>query len=71
MLMEQISLNVTGMSCGGCENTVRRAVSSVAGVADVTASHKDQRVTVTYDPRQADLDAIKRAIGHAGYQVVG
>ena len=71
MVMEQVSLNVAGMSCGGCENTVRRAVSSIAGVADVTASHKDNRVTVTYDPARADIGQIKKAIGAAGYQVAG
>jgi copper chaperone len=67
--METLELKVTGMSCGGCENTVRRAVSSVAGVASVTASHKENRVTVDYDATKADRGAIAEAIRRAGYTV--
>lgn len=67
--MEQLTLNVTGMTCGGCENAVRRVVSSVTGVAAVTASHRENRVTVDYDPAQADRDAIARAIQTAGFTV--
>jgi copper ion binding protein len=68
--MEQVTLNVTGMSCGGCENAVRRAVGSIEGVTTVTASHKNHRVTVEYDPAKASLARITQAIGTAGYQVV-
>lgn len=67
--MEQLILTVTGMTCGGCENAVRRAVSSIAGVASVTASHKDNRVTVEFDPAQADRTQIANAIATAGYTV--
>lgn len=67
--MEQITLTVTGMTCGGCENAVRRAVSAVAGVASVTASHKDSRVIVEYDAAKAGRDAIAQAISRAGYTV--
>ncbi len=64
-------MNVTGMTCGGCENAVRRVVSSVAGVGNVTASHQDNRVIVDYDPVRADVSKIKEAIKTAGYAVVG
>ena len=67
--MEEITLTVTGMTCGGCENAVRRAVSSIAGVASVTASHSDNRVTVEYDSSKADRAAIAQAISRAGYKV--
>jgi copper chaperone len=69
--MEQRTLTVTGMTCGGCENAVRRVVSSIPGVATVTASHQENRVVVEYDPRQADFEKIRAAIGTAGYEVVG
>ena len=68
--MAQLTLHVTGMTCGGCENAVRRVVSSIAGVSSVTASHKDDRVTVEYDPVTADVNRIKNAISSAGYQVM-
>ncbi|MBA3270552.1 MAG: heavy-metal-associated domain-containing protein [Acidobacteria bacterium] len=67
--MEHLDLTVTGMTCGGCENAVRRVVSAIDGVSSVTASHQDNRVTVDYDAGKADRAAIARAITAAGYIV--
>ena len=69
--MEHLELNVTGMTCGGCENAVRRVVSSIDGVASVQASHQANRVTVEYDAAKADRAAIAQAIQNAGYNVTG
>jgi copper chaperone CopZ len=35
---------VTGMTCGGCERALGRAVSQLPGVESVTASHAEQAV---------------------------
>jgi copper chaperone CopZ len=69
--MEHLTLTVTGMSCGGCENSVRHAVASIAGVRDVSASHKENRVVVEYDPARTDRTAIAKAIRDAGYVCAG
>ncbi len=63
------TLHVTGMTCGGCENAVKRAVGKLPGVTAVEASHKDERVTVTFDEGQADLEAVKAKITGLGYRV--
>jgi copper ion binding protein len=65
--MEQLILNVTGMTCGGCENAVKRAVSRLEGVSAVTASHGENRVVVDYDPAKVDGTRIADAINKAGY----
>ena len=67
--MDHLTLTVKGMSCGGCENAVKRAVSLVDGVSNVTASHRDERVTLDYDPAKATREAIEQAISRAGYRV--
>lgn len=67
--MDHLTLTVKGMSCGGCENAVTRAVSLVDGVSNVTASHRDERVTLDYDPAKATREAIEQAINRAGYRV--
>jgi copper chaperone len=67
--MEQLTLPVTGMTCGGCENAVKRAVSRLEGVAGVTASHAENWVTVEYDPAKVDRAKIAGAISTAGYHV--
>jgi copper chaperone CopZ len=68
-MAEELTLTVTGMTCGGCESAVRRAVSMVDGVADTMASHRDNKVVVKYDPARTDRAAIARAIENAGYTV--
>ena len=68
-MSETVSLTVTGMKCGGCENTVSTKLSALSGIISVKASHQDKRVDVEYDSSQIDLDAIEDAIIAAGYTV--
>ncbi len=63
------SLRVTGMTCGGCENAVKRAVGQLPGVLAVAASHQDQRVDVDFDEARVGLDAIRQKIEKLGYRV--
>ena len=70
-MTERLRLRVTGMTCGGCENAVRRAVAKLDGVREVTASHKDERVEVVYEEGRADRTQITKAIEAIGYTVVG
>ena len=65
----ELTLTVTGMSCGGCENAIKRALSTVDGVSNVAASHRDNRVTLTYDPAKVDRAEIEKRIENAGYEV--
>jgi copper chaperone len=57
------------MTCGGCENAVKRAVGRLPGVASVEASHAAQKVTVDFDESQTSLDAITTKITTLGYHV--
>ena len=70
-MMDTLTLTVTGMTCGGCENAVKRALGRLDGVSDVAASHAQQSVTVTFDPGRSTLDAVKERIAAAGYRVEG
>lgn len=67
--MATIVLQVTGMKCGGCENSVKDAVQALAGVKAVTPSFKANTVEVDYDDAVADPDAIKKAIQAKGFAV--
>lgn len=68
-MTEEITLKVTGMTCGGCESAVRRRLSTVNGVADAMASHRDEKVVVKFDPQLADRAKIVDAIRDAGFTV--
>lgn len=67
--MEKITLNVTGMKCGGCESNVKEKLSVVAGVAAVSASRKENSVKVEFDAAKTSVDEIKKVIAGAGFTV--
>ena len=51
--MKECTIKVEGMVCGGCENRVKNAVSTIDGVENVVADHNTGIVTVT---SKEDLD---------------
>ena len=57
------------MTCGGCENAVKRAVRQIEGVEEVTASHTANHVEVTFDADKANAEMIRQRIEAAGYVV--
>jgi len=68
--MATITLNVTGMKCGGCETTVQDKVKNCAGVQSVVASHKEKTVAIEYDEALTDLAAIRKIILDEGFKLV-
>jgi copper chaperone CopZ len=68
-MSETIRLTVTGMTCGGCEQAVTRALHTLPGVERVAASHRDNEVTVTFDPARVAVPAIRDKVGLLGYTV--
>ena len=67
--MEKLVLNVEGMSCSHCENRVKKAVSAINGVSNVTVDLAGKTVTVEYDSSAATVKQIKDAIEEQGYDV--
>lgn len=68
-MSESVSLTVTGMKCGGCENTVTAKLSELDGVISVKASYQDKRVDVEYDSSKTNPDEIEDTIVAAGFVV--
>ena len=62
-------LNVEGMSCTHCENSVIKAVGTLNGVSKVNVDLKAKRVTVEYDSEKVDIQTIKDTIEDQGYDV--
>ncbi|MEN6324970.1 MAG: heavy metal translocating P-type ATPase [Syntrophomonas sp.] len=63
-------LNVEGMSCNHCVNSVKTSVSSLSGVSKVDVDLAGKKVTVQYDKEKVQLKDIKDTIANAGYEVV-
>lgn len=68
--MEQTTLDVTGMSCTGCESNVIDALESLEGVSSATADHESGEVRVEHEETTVDEETLGGAIEDAGYEVV-
>ena len=68
--MKTLSLNIKGMTCGGCVKSVTSVVQKIAGVSSVEVSLEQNRATINYDPVQAKPAQFKSAIEDAGFDVV-
>lgn len=67
--MATISLNVEGMSCGGCEKSISNALLGKDGVNSVEASHSAGTVAIDFDDGKIQADALAAAIEAAGFDV--
>jgi copper chaperone len=59
------TINVKGMTCGHCAQTVEKAALSVAGVSQATVDLEKGQVTMS--GTNFDLDDVIEAISEAGY----
>ena len=61
-----VRLKVTGMTCGHCENAVRKALEAVPGVSLVVAVSRDEGAAVVEG--DAEGRALIEAIREEGYE---
>lgn len=67
-MSEKISLNVNGMSCMHCSNSVKKAVESVDGTSNVNVDLEGKKVVFEMKRREF-LSKVKDAITFAGFTV--
>lgn len=60
---------VTGMTCGHCEMSVREEVSEIPGVTGIEVSAQTGQLTVTAE-QPVDDAAVIAAVDEAGYAAV-
>jgi len=65
-IMEKV-ITVEGMMCPHCKARVEKVCKEIPGTADAVVDLDKKCVTVTGDP---DMDALKKAIVDAGYEVI-
>jgi copper chaperone len=67
--MENVTLNVKGMSCDHCVKAVEGNVGKLAGVDAVKVHLESGKVDVAYDANTVKLEKIKETIDDQGYDV--
>ena len=63
--MNQIELNVTGMTCGHCQTSVAKALKNVPGVQDAQVDLKTGKVVVqgNAEPQQLVAAVVEEGYG--------
>ncbi|WP_010290060.1 copper chaperone CopZ [Kurthia massiliensis] len=68
--MQNVTLNVQGMSCGHCVKAVESSVGELNGIETVNVNLDDAKVDVAFDDTKVSIDDIKETIEDQGYDVV-
>lgn len=68
--MENITLNIAGMTCQGCSRSVENVLGALNGVAEVHADWQAGTANVRYDASRVSLPALHEAVENAGFDIV-
>ena len=64
--MQTVTLNIDGMTCGGCVKSVTRLLE---GVEKAEVSLENKNAVITFDESKTDADALIDAVEDGGYDV--
>ena len=67
--MKQITIKVGGMTCDHCRRRVQEALMNVDGVKKAAVDLQKNEAVVEYDDFSTNVNALKKAIADAGYEV--
>ncbi|OFR05118.1 heavy-metal-associated domain-containing protein [Neisseria sicca] len=65
--METLTLNIGGMTCGGCVKSVTRILENTQGVAKAEVSLDNKNAIIEFDPAKTNPEALIEAIEDGGY----
>lgn len=65
--MNEVTIKVEGMSCGGCVRNVTGVLRALPGVADAEVSLDAASARVSYDPAQVTPEQMRAAVEAAGF----
>ena len=68
--MANQTLNVEGMTCDHCVQTIKEAVNNLVGISRVAVDLENKQVAVEYDKALVKLDSITDKIVEIGFEVI-
>jgi len=66
--IETVTVRVEGMDCSAREAPIRAALEQTPGVRNADVSYKRGDARIEFDPKQTNVEQIKRAINSTGYK---
>ena len=69
--MQEIILKITGMMCQHCEANVKKRLEAFPKVEEAVPSHTENQAVVKLNAELTaqELEALKKAVTDAGYQI--
>ena len=68
--IQQVKLNIKGMTCEACSETINLVLSKVSGVLEYKTEYKAGSSTIKFDNSKTNRDSIANAINETGYKVI-
>jgi len=65
--LQTVTLAIKNMTCSMCPFTVRKALSAVPGVEEVTTDFKQKTATVRFEPAKTNIKELIDSTTTAGY----
>jgi len=68
-MAKELTLEITGMSCQHCSQTVEKALNNRVGVESAEVDLNKEEAYVKYDPEQLTLEDLIKEVEDSGYGV--
>ncbi|PIC96415.1 copper-translocating P-type ATPase [Sporosarcina sp. P26b] len=68
VLMEEVNLNISGMTCAACSARIEKVLSRTSGIQSASVNLALETAHVSYDPAALDLTDILQKIKKIGYE---
>ncbi|MEI4768984.1 copper chaperone CopZ [Psychrobacillus sp. FJAT-51614] len=68
-MVNQVTIQVQGMSCGHCVNAIEGSVGKLDGVEQVKVHLESGNVDVSFNEEKVTVEEIKETIDDQGYEV--
>ncbi|PUB14489.1 copper chaperone CopZ [Paenisporosarcina sp. OV554] len=68
-MVDRVTLNVEGMSCGHCVKAIENSVTAISGVDNVQVQLDSGTVNVEFNKDAVEVEHITNAIEEQGYTI--
>ena len=69
--MKKHTIYVENLKCGGCANTIRKAIFKFSSIQQVTVDADQSRIDIEADDSEDQILAIKQKLVNLGYPEAG
>lgn len=66
---ENVTLNITGMTCAACATRIEKNLSKVPGVEKANVNLATEKASVTFNPTEASVEDLVAKVKKTGYDV--